>query len=142
MKKKYILIMEFDTEIREQVSKGFGTSKVDRFYAALLKEVLKNDKAIRDLYCFLLRSDLSDGNHVFDMDQHILNVPYQDEVEILTPLLYSLPEDAKTYFLEIFKSGGEDKDDFFEKLFDKLDNLKVTRANFMERGKNLKPKVI
>jgi len=129
--------MEFDTEISQQVTQGFGTSKVDRFYAALLKEVLNNGEAIRDLYCILLRSDLSDGNHVFDMEQHILNVPYQDEVEILTPLLYSLPEDAKTYFLEIFKSGGEDKDDFFEKLFDKLDNLKVTRANFIEREKKI-----
>lgn len=134
MKKEYILIVEFTGEIN-RVTKGSSTNRDDRFFAALFEEVLKDDNILRDLYRLMLLSDFSGGNHIFDMEQNIISIPYRDEIEILTPLLSTLPDDAKAYFLKIFKSDDEGRDAFFEKLFNQFKNLRVTKANFMAKEK-------
>lgn len=133
MKKKFVFILEFEADIGEKVSKG--CSKEDRFFAALFKEVLKNDKVIRNLYRLMLMSDFEGGNHIYEMEKDIHALGMKDELEIIKPVLRYLPDDAIAHFLNIFESKDERREKFFDRFFSEFGNLKIIKSNFMERKK-------
>ena len=132
MKKKYILILELETRINEKIADA--KKEQSGCYNSLLQEVLKNNKIIRDLYWLWLISELSNSNHIYEMSQNVAQLKEKDELEILKPLLKNLPEETKEYFLKVFQATDEKRDEFFETFFSQFDTLKVTKANFIEKG--------
>ena len=67
MKKTYILIFEFEAELKEKVR--CRNRKKNRYFNTLLAEFLKNDKVVRDLYRLWLMSDLGCDNHIYEIDR-------------------------------------------------------------------------
>jgi ribosomal 50S subunit-associated protein YjgA (DUF615 family) len=131
MKKNFVFIFEFEADISEKVSKG--CSKDDRFFAALFKEVLKNDKVIRNLYRLMLMSDFEGGNHIYETERYIHDLGMKDELEIIKPVLRNLSDDAIAHFLNIFESKDERREKFFDRFFSHFGTLRVIKSNFMER---------
>lgn len=136
MKKKYVLILEFEAGISRKVLKGFGKNKMDMFFAALFKEVLKNDNVVRDLYSLMLMSELADDTHIFEMETDIHDPGIKDEFAILKPVLQCLPDDAAAYFLNIFETDDDSREEFFERFFSQFGKLKIVESNFMEKKKD------
>jgi len=133
MKKTYILIFEFEAEIREKVNcKG---KKKRRFFNMLMAEFLKNEKVVRDIYRLWLMSDLGSGNHIYDVDRDMGILRGSDELKLIRPVLQSLPQDARAHFEKVFEMDREQVNEYFELLFEQFCNLKLQRANFLEKGK-------
>jgi hypothetical protein len=129
MKTSYILILEFEAEIKEKIS--IVNKKKKKYYNLLLKEALRNDKLIRALYQLCIITDLRYGNYIYEIDEDFNILNDRDEIEIIRPVLQSLPDDAKEYFLRIFETKDERRDEFFEIFFSQFKTLKVKKANFM-----------
>jgi len=133
MKKTYILIFEFEAEIREKVS--CKNKKKRRFFNMLMAEFLKNDKIVHDIYRLWLMSDLGSDNHIYDVDRDMCILRGSDELKLIRPVLQSIPEDARMHFEKIFEMDRELVNEYFELLFEQFCNLKLKRANFLEKGK-------
>ena len=133
MKKTYILIFEFEAEIREKVS--CKNKKKRRFFNMLMAEFLKNDKIVCDIYRLWLMSDLGSDNHIYDVDRDMCILRGSDELKLIRPVLQSIPEDARMHFEKIFEMDRELVNEYFELLFEQFCNLKLKRANFLEKGK-------
>jgi len=133
MKKTYILIFEFEAEIREKVR--CKNKKKNRFFNILMAEFLKNDKVIRDIYRLWLMSDLGSDNHIYDVDRDMRILKGSDELKLIRPVLQSLPQDARAHFEKVFEMDRELVNEYFELLFEQFGTMKVKRANFLEKGK-------
>lgn len=133
MKKTYILIFEFEAEIKEKVHGG--NKKRNRYFNTLLAGFLKNDKVVRDIYRLWLMSDLGSDNHIYEIDRNMNILRGSDELKVIRPVLQSLPEDARAHFEKVFELDREQVNEYFELLFDQFGTLKVKRANFLEKGK-------
>jgi hypothetical protein len=133
MKKNYILIFELEVEIRERLRSK--SKKKSKYLNLLLQEFLKNDKAALDIYRLWLMSDLGSDNHIYEIDEDLSILKGKEELEVINSLLQDLPPDAREYFTKIFYNNPEYIDVYLESLFDRFGTLKVTKANFLEKGK-------
>jgi len=132
MNKKYILILELETEIRERISVGNKEEK--KYFDELQKEFLKNGKIIRELFRLLLISDLAYGSHLFELDKDIINSDDRDEIDVIMPVLQSLSDESKEHFTKMLESDDKKRDEFFDTFFHQFGTFKVTKTNFMEKG--------
>lgn len=131
MKKEFSLILEFKAEIGEHIKTDAGDKEKTKHLNVLLKEVLKNDHAIFDIYKLSLMAYLIDGSHVFEMDTG--SVIDTDKIELLEPVLEVLSGKTGTHFKEVLKMDYDSRLGYFEPLFDQLGTLKVTKTNFIEK---------
>lgn len=133
MKKTYILLLEFEAEIKER----FRTNnrKKKKYLNKLLREFLKNDQVILSIYRLWLMSDLGSDNHIYEIDRNLSILETRDELEIIKPVIRILPDDAKEHFHKIFSKDNDSIYQYFESLFGLFGNLKVRKANFLEKGK-------
>ncbi len=130
MKKKFTLIFEFSAKINEHI-KDAGNKEKTKHLNVLLKEMLKNDHAIFDIYKLSLMAYLIDGSHIFEMDKG--SVIDTDKIELLKPVIAGLNENERKYFEKVLEMGYDDSYEYFEPLFDQLGTLKVKKVNFMEK---------
>ena len=131
MKKKYILILEFKTEISEHLQNE-DKEKAKKL-GGLLKELLRNDQAILDIYKLWLFADFIDGNQVFEMEKNLLKKT--TEIELIRPVLDCLPEAKRKHFAKVLEMDRESINRYFASVFAQFGQLKVTKANFIENGK-------
>jgi selenophosphate synthase len=120
-------------EIRERLRSK--SKKKSKYLNLLLQEFLKNDKAALDIYRLWLMSDLGSDNHIYEIDEDLSILKGKEELEVINSLLQDLPPDAREYFTKIFYNNPEYIDVYLESLFDRFGTLKVTKANFLEKGK-------
>jgi hypothetical protein len=80
-------------------------------------------------------SDLGDDNHIYEMDRDMRILRGGDELELIRPVLQALPGDARAFFEKVFEGSEDWVNEYFEILFEQFGNLKVKRANFLEKGK-------
>ena len=132
MKKEFILILEFKAEIGERLSIDAGDKEKTKHLNVLLKELLKHDRAIPDIYKLWLMADLTDGNQLFEMKP--FTGKKTTEIELIRPLFDRLNDDTRAYFEKVLKMSHEKRISHFEPLFGQLGTLKVTKTNFIEKG--------
>ena len=131
MKKKFILIVEFDAEIGEQLR--VADKEKTKYLNVLLKELLKHDRAILDIYKLWLMADFVDGNQLFEMDAGI--VKKTNEIELIRPVLERLSQEAREHFEKVLKMDRDRINSYFESLFALFGILNVGKVNFIEKGK-------
>jgi hypothetical protein len=134
MKKKFILIVEFDAEIGEQLR--VADKEKTKYLNVLLKELLKHDRAILDIYKLWLMADFVDGNQLFEMDAGI--VKKTNEIELIRPVLERLSQEAREHFAKVLKMDRDRINSYFESLFALFGILNVGKVNFIEKGKQTK----
>lgn len=133
MKKTYILILEFEAEIKETLH--MKSKKKGRYLKLLLDEFLKSERGILDIYRLWVMLDLGSDNHIYEFDRDMGMDKGQDEHDFIKSMVRALPDDAQTYFKRIFARDRDSIDRHFESFFDRFGALKVTKANFLEKGK-------
>lgn len=124
-------MLEFDAEIGEQLqTKNKGKTI---HLNVLLKELLKHERAITDIYRLWLMADLTDGNQLFDMDSSL--VKKTNEVELLRPVLEKLSGETAAHFKNAAAMDRDSAFRCFAPLFDRFGTLQVTKTHFIEKGK-------
>ena len=131
MKKKFVLILEFESEIGEKLD--IADKEKAGYLKGLLQELLKKDRAILEIYKLWLFADFANGNQFFEMDMSHLKKT--NEIELIRPVLTCLPKADRKYFAEVLKMDEDSINFYFEGIFEQFGTLQVTKANFMERGK-------
>ena len=130
MKKKFTLIFEFSAKINEHI-KDAGNKEKTKHLNVLLKEMLKNDHAIFDIYKLSLMAYLIDGCHLFEMDKG--SVIETNKIELLEPVFAGLSENERKHFREVLEMDCYDSDEYFDLMFNQFGTLKVKKVNFMEK---------
>jgi len=130
MEKKFTLIFEFRAKINEHIKDAENKEKT-KHLNVLLKEVLKNDHAIFDIYKLSLMGYLIDGSHVFEMDTG--SVIETDKIELLEPVFAGLSEKERKHFEKVLEMYCDDSVEYFDLLFAQFGTLKVKKVNFMEK---------
>ena len=133
MKKKYILILNLEAEISKKIDTG--DKKKDKYYKKLLKAVLKNDLIVREIFLMWLLTDLKEGNFIFRMADFSAELKGKNEIDIIRPVLQSLPREAKEYFLKIFETKNNKKDEFVDIFFSLFRRLNIEKFNFIRNVK-------
>ncbi|MCK4761828.1 MAG: hypothetical protein KAW12_06470 [Candidatus Aminicenantes bacterium] len=124
MKKKYRLIVDFDVKINEKI-KGENNSNLN----LLLKEFLKDDKAVLDLYKLWLLGDLQSDEHIEAIEDAIQT---RDEKELLKPTLEKLQPEPGKYYLDILANNNHNHFEELDKFFGQFSTLKFSSAEFKE----------
>jgi hypothetical protein len=131
MEKKFTLIFEFSAKIDEHIKIDAANMEQTKHLNVLLKEVLKNDHAIFDIYKLSLMAYLIDGCHVFEMDKG--SVIETNKIELLEPVFAGLSENERKHFREVLEMDCYDSDEYFDLMFNQFGTLKVKKVNFMEK---------
>lgn len=132
MKKNFVLTLEFEAEIKEKIpiKKKMQYKYFDKF----LKEFLKSDKSILELYRNLLMSDLRDGFHIYEVDRNLKIFKDMDEISLIEPSFKSLPGKIKEHFQKIFTGDEKKANSFFEDFLDHFGDLRVKNGYFKEKN--------
>lgn len=127
MIKKFRLVLDFKAEIDEEIAeKDKGRP---RKLNLLLKEFLKDDRAILDLYKLFLLGDLQSDEHSRSIAK---NIETRDEKEIIRFLIKNLPPEVERYFLSIINNDNRNHLEDFDKLFVQFSMLEFEKASFVE----------
>jgi hypothetical protein len=133
MKKNYILTLEFEAVINETIP--IEEKEKMEFFTELLKELLKNDRAVYDIYRLWLMSDLRDGDHMFRMEWDIANLKDSILTDYIKPVLQNLPEKIKEHFDNILAMDADSINRYFDLLFVQFGPLIITKGDFIEKIK-------
>jgi hypothetical protein len=119
--------MVFEAEVNERVNgrKMANKSKIKE----LLKEFVKDEAAVLDLYKLWLLGDLINYRHNEAVEKSIES---REEGDILKSVLPRCPEEVRQYFLKVLES--EDDRDYvdLENFYEQFQMLQFTGASFEE----------
>jgi hypothetical protein len=127
MKKKLRFVLDFNVKIDEEIADK--DKKKDRRLNLLLKEFLKNDQAILDLYKHFLLGDLQSDEHIKAIEK---SIEIRDEKDIIRLLIDKLPPEVKQDFLGIIDNNEGNHMEDFDKLFVQFSMLEFDKASFIE----------
>jgi hypothetical protein len=127
MKKKFKFTLDLSVEIKDdgQNNNGGQNSKIN----LLLKEFLKDDRAILDLYKLWLLGDLRVHEHHDDIKN---SIEAKDEKEIFIPVLKRCHPKVQKHFLKIFDSNNDSRFKELEDFFERFEMLHFNTASFTE----------
>ena len=127
MRKKFRFVLDLDVEIEEKI-KGKVKGSISNLNM-LLKEFLKDDRAILDLYKLWLLGDLQSDEHIEAIEQDIKT---RDEKDILKSVLDKLPGKIQMYFIDVLNNNNNSRFEELESFFDQFSMLKFNKAGFIE----------
>ncbi len=129
MKKRFRLILDFKAEIKEKIkTKGQNKGKRKKLNL-LLREFLKDDQAILDLYKLWLLGDLQSDEHLEAIEK---DIKIRDEKEIIKSVLKKLSRKTEQYFIEILECKDNAWFDELEIFFKQFTLFKLEKARFKE----------
>jgi hypothetical protein len=127
MDKKFRFTLDLSVKINEQItaSPHRDNGKPNR----LLREFLKDDRAVLDLYKLWLLGDLRTDQHYAAIEKDIHT---RDEKDIIKGVLKNCPTKTEQFFLEILEGENDSQFKYLENIFEQFQLLKFNRANFEE----------
>lgn len=127
IRKRFRLNVDFVAEINDET---FGDNpKSKRRMETFLKEFLKDDRAVLDLYKLWLLSDLKTEEHY---DAIARNFSVRNEDDILKSVLERCPSTTQKYFQKVLDSKDEGMFPELETFFENFDMLNLDKVNFDE----------
>jgi hypothetical protein len=127
MKKRFRFTMAFEAEVNERVNgrKMANKSKIKE----LLKEFVKDEAAVLDLYKLWLLGDLINYRHNEAVKK---SIEASEEGDILKSVLPRCPQEVRQHFLKVLAS--EDDRDYkdLENFYEQFQMLQFTGASFEE----------
>ncbi len=127
MKKIYQFTLDLSVEINDQILAQ--KCETDKKIEILLKEFLKDDKAVMSLYKLWLLGDLRIDEHY---DQIKESLHPKDEKDIIIPILKKCPDNVKSHFTKVLSSENDLQFKELEDFFDQFEMLKFAKASFQE----------
>jgi hypothetical protein len=106
-----------------------GNPKSKGKMETFLKEFLKDDRAVLDLYKLWLLSDLKTEEHY---DAIARNFSVRNEDDILKSVLQRCPSTTQKYFQKVLESKDEGMFPELESFFENFDMLNLDKVNFDE----------
>ena len=124
---RFRLNVDFVAEINDESSgdNPKSKSKMETF----LREFLKDDKAVLDLYKLWLLSDLKTEEHY---DAIARNFSVRNEDDILKSVLERCPSTTRKYFKKVLDSKSDGMFPELETFFENFDMLNLDNVNFAE----------
>ncbi len=127
IRKRFRLNVDFVAEINDE-SDG-ENPKNKQNMETFLKEFLKDDRAILDLYKLWLLSDLKTEEHY---EAIVRNFSVRNEGDILKSVLERCPATTQKYFMKLLNSAEEGLFPELETFFENFDMLNLDNVNFAE----------
>jgi hypothetical protein len=125
MVKKFKFTLDLEVKISKEIEEKFNEDSSK--FGMLVKEFMKDNEAILDLYKLWILGDLRFNEHYDEIEKQIV---VRDENDILRAVLKKLPGNIENYFLEILED--EKRFEELEKVFAQFELLKLSRACFEE----------
>jgi calcineurin-like phosphoesterase family protein len=126
MKKKFKFTLDLSVVINDD---GRNNGGQNNNINLLLKEFMKDDKAILDLYKLWLLGDLRAHEHHEAITR---SIEAKNEKEIFIPVLERCHPKVRRHFLEILDSDNDFRYKELEDFFDRFEMLHFNKASFSE----------
>lgn len=127
IRKRFRLNVDFVAEINDE---SFGGNPKDKGkMKEFLKEFVKDDRAVLDLYKLWLLSDLKTEEHY---DAIARNFSVRDEDDILKSVLERCPSTTQKYFRKVLDGKDDGMFPELETFFENFDMLNLDNVNFRE----------